>query len=156
LIKGKKMITTSTHGLAIKAHTLRLLTDKKVELYNITQKVKDFVKSTAIRDGILLITSLHTTTALFVNEVQSALLDDIKSILHDWVSDTKDWRHNDPEFSDCERHNATSHLRAILLGHSQSVMVQDGEAALGEWQSIIFAELDGPREREIRLQVIGI
>jgi secondary thiamine-phosphate synthase enzyme len=150
------MISGTIPGLSIKAHTLKLLTDKKVELYNITQKVKDFVKSTKIRDGLLLVTSLHTTTALFVNEVQSALLDDVKTILHDWVVEEKSWKHNSPEYSDCERHNATSHLRAILLGHSSTVMVQDGEAALGEWQSIIFAELDGPREREIRLQVIGV
>ncbi len=149
------MITT-TNGISVKSHTLKLLTDKKVELYNITQKVKDFVKSTSIHDGLLLITSLHTTTALFVNEVQSALLDDIKSILQDWVREDKGWKHNSPEFSDCERHNAGSHLRAILLGHSSTVPVQDGEPALGEWQSIIFAELDGPREREIRLQVIGL
>ena len=150
------MITTTKSGLSIKKHTLKLLTDKKVELYNITQKVKDFVKSTAINDGILLISSLHTTTALFVNEVQSALLEDIKTILQDWVREDKNWKHNSPEYSDCERHNAGSHLRAILLGHSSTVMVQDGEAALGEWQSIIFAELDGPREREIRLQLIGV
>lgn len=150
------MITTTQPGLAVRSHTLRLLTDKKIELYNITQKVKDFVKSTSIREGLLLITSLHTTTALFINEVQSALLDDIKTILGDWVREEMSWKHNSPEFSDCERHNATSHLRAILLGHSQTVMVQDGEPALGEWQSIVFAELDGPREREIRLQVIGI
>ena len=150
------MITSTIPGLSIKAHTLKLLTDKKIELYNITQRVKEFVQSTKIRDGFLLITSLHTTTALFVNEVQSALLDDVKSILHDWVTEEKPWRHNSPEYSDCERHNASSHLRAILLGHSSTVMVQDGEPALGEWQSIIFAELDGPREREIRLQVIGI
>lgn len=150
------MITTTQPGLAVRSHTLRLLTDKKVELYNITQKVKDFVKSTSVREGLLLITSLHTTTALFINEVQSALLDDIKTILSDWVSEESAWKHNSPEFSDCERHNATSHLRAILLGHSQTVMVQEGEPALGEWQSIVFAELDGPREREIRLQVIGI
>jgi len=150
------MATTTKSELLIKSHTLKLLTDKKVELYNITQKVKDFVKSASVRDGFLLITSFHTTTALFVNEVQSALLEDIKTILHDWVREDKPWKHNSPEFSDCERHNAGSHLRAILLGHSSTVMVQDGEAALGEWQSIIFAELDGPREREIRLQLIGI
>ena len=150
------MITTSKPGLSIKSQTLKLLTDKKVELYNITQKVKDFVKSSSITDGFLLITSLHTTTALFVNEVQSALLDDIKAILHDWVNEEKQWKHNSPKYSDCERHNASSHLRAILLGHSSTVMVQEGEAALGEWQSIIFAELDGPREREIRLQLIGV
>ena len=150
------MITTTTPGLAIKSQTLRLLTDKKLELYNITQKVKDFIKSTSIRDGLLLITSLHTTTALFINEVQAALLEDIKSILQDWVREDHNWKHNSPEFSDCERHNAGSHLRAILLGHSQTIIVQDGEPALGEWQSIIFAELDGPREREIRLQLIGV
>jgi secondary thiamine-phosphate synthase enzyme len=150
------MITTTTPGLTIKAQTLRLLTDKKLELYNITQKVKDFVKSTSIRDGLLLITSLHTTTALFINEVQAALLEDIKSVLQDWVREDQNWKHNSPEFSDCERHNAGSHLRAILLGHSQTIMVQDGEPTLGEWQSIIFAELDGPREREIRLQLIGV
>jgi secondary thiamine-phosphate synthase enzyme len=150
------MAITTKSELLVKSHTLKLLTDKKVELYNITQKVKDFVKSASVRDGFLLITSFHTTTALFVNEVQSALLEDIKAILHDWVREDKPWKHNSPEFSDCERHNAGSHLRAILLGHSSTVMIQDGEAALGEWQSIIFAELDGPREREIRLQLIGV
>lgn len=150
------MITTTHQGISIKKQTLKLLTDKKVELYNITQKVKEFVKNSSIREGILMVSSLHTTTALFVNEVQSALLDDMKSILQDWVREDKPWKHNNPEFSDCERHNASSHLRAILLGHSSTVMVQDGEAALGEWQSIIFAELDGPREREIRIQLIGV
>ena len=150
------MITSTNQGISIKKQSLKLLTDKKVELYNITQKVKEFVKSSSIRDGILMVSSLHTTTALFVNEVQSALLDDIKTVLQDWVRDDNSWKHNSPEFSDCERHNAGSHLRAILLGHSSSVMIQDGEAALGEWQSIIFAELDGPREREIRMQLIGV
>jgi secondary thiamine-phosphate synthase enzyme len=150
------MATTTKSELLIKSHTLKLLTDKKVELYNITQKVKDFVRSASIQDGFLLITSFHTTTALFVNEVQSALLEDIKTILNDWVREDQPWKHNSPEFSDCERHNASSHLRAILLGHSSTVMVQDGEPALGEWQSIIFAELDGPREREVRLQLIGV
>src|SRR3990172_6154290 len=108
ILKVETMITTTTPGLAIKSQTLRLLTDKKLELYNITQKVKDFVKSTSIRDGLLLITSLHTTTALFINEVQSALLDDIKTILHDWVREEQSWKHNSPEYSDCERHNAGS------------------------------------------------
>src|SRR6186713_1613909 len=100
------MITTTNSGISIKKQTLKLLTDKKVELYNITQKVKDFVKGSAIRDGILMVSSLHTTTALFVNEVQSALLDDIKTILQNWVRDEDPWKHNSPEFSDCERHNA--------------------------------------------------
>jgi len=142
--------------LSIRNQQVKLLTDSKTGLYNITQKVKDFVKSAHVREGFLLITSLHTTTALFVNEVQSALLDDVKTILQDWVREDKPWKHNSPQYSDCERHNATSHLRSILLGHTSMVMIQNGEPALGEWQSIIFAELDGPREREIRLQAFGI
>src|SRR5262249_4353338 len=143
-------------GLTIKSFTLKLLTDKKMDLDHITQRVKDFIRSTSIKDGVLLITSLHTTTALFVNEVQSALLDDIRAVLEDWVKEDRPWKHNSPEFSDCERHNASSHLRAVLLGNSSTMMVQNGEPALGEWQNIIFAELDGPREREIRMQLIGI
>jgi secondary thiamine-phosphate synthase enzyme len=142
-------------AIAIEYETFKLLTDSKVGLYNITQKVKEFVGSSRIREGIVLITSLHTTTGLFVNEVQSALLEDVKTILQDWVKEDKPWKHNSPEFSDCERHNASSHLRSILLGHSSVVMIQDREPALGEWQSIIFAELDGPREREIRMQAFG-
>jgi secondary thiamine-phosphate synthase enzyme len=142
--------------LSIRNQQVKLLTDSKTGLYNITQKVKDFVKSTHVHEGFLLITSLHTTTALFVNEVQSALLDDLKTILQDWVKEDQPWKHNSPEYSDCERHNATSHLRSILLGHTSMLMIQNGEPALGEWQSIIFAELDGPREREIRLQAFGI
>lgn len=142
--------------ISIQNQQVKLLTDSKTGLYNITQKVKDFVKSAHVREGFLLITSLHTTTALFINEVQSALLEDVKTILQDWVREDKPWKHNSPEYSDCERHNATSHLRSILLGHTSMLMIQNGEPALGEWQSIIFAELDGPREREIRLQAFGI
>ena len=142
--------------ISIQNQQVKLLTDSKTGLYNITQEVKDFVKSAHVREGFLLITSLHTTTALFINEVQSALLEDVKTILQDWVREDKPWKHNSPEYSDCERHNATSHLRSILLGHTSMLMIQNGEPALGEWQSIIFAELDGPREREIRLQAFGI
>ncbi len=83
-------------------------------------------------------------------------MDDLKTVLFDWVREDKSWRHNSPQYSDCERHNATSHLRAVLLGNSAVATIQDGELDLGEWQSIIFAELDGPREREIRLQVMGV
>ena len=149
-------MSTTVPAVAIEHLTFKLLTDSKVGLYNITQKVKEFVKSSHICEGFLLISSVHTTTGLFVNEVQSALLEDVKTILQDWVKEDKPWKHNSPEFSDCERHNASAHLRSILLGHSSVVMIQDREPALGEWQSIIFAELDGPREREIKMQVIGL
>ena len=64
--------------------------------------------------------------------------------------------HNDPQQSDCSRQNADSHLRSMLLGHSLAIQVSDGEAVLGRWQRILVAELDGPRERQLRVQAWGI
>jgi len=65
------------------------------------------------------------------------------------------YRHDDPRFSDCERGNAHSHLRSALLGRSVAIGVNNGELTLGRFQSVIFAEFDGPRKREISVQVIG-
>jgi secondary thiamine-phosphate synthase enzyme len=100
--------------------------------------------------------SLHTTTAIFINEFQQALLDDMKSFLERLVGRIDYWRHNDPKLSECNRKNADSHLRAMVLGHTLSVPVRNGELALGYWQSIILAELDGPRDRSIQVQVLGV
>ena len=65
------------------------------------------------------------------------------------------WRHNDPRLSECDRKNAASHLRAMLLGHTLTLPVNNGSLALGNWQSVILAELDGPRERAVHIQVLG-
>ncbi len=65
------------------------------------------------------------------------------------------YRHDDPRYSDCERGNAHAHLRAALLGRSIAVGVNDGDLTLGRFQSVIFAEFDGPRTREVNLQVVG-
>jgi thiamine phosphate synthase YjbQ (UPF0047 family) len=66
------------------------------------------------------------------------------------------WRHNDPNLLKCSRQNADSHLRAMVLGHALPAPPRNGELALGCWQSIISAELDGPRERAIHMQVLGV
>ena len=66
------------------------------------------------------------------------------------------WMHNDPAHSDCDRANADSHLRALLLGHTLSLQVSGGEVVLGQWQRILMAELDGPRARSLRIQILGV
>jgi secondary thiamine-phosphate synthase enzyme len=66
------------------------------------------------------------------------------------------WVHNDPDHSDCDRMNADSHLRALLLGHSLTLQISGGEVVLGQWQRILLGELDGPRARSLRVQVIGV
>lgn len=142
--------------MRITSETLTVQTHARVELIDITDTVAEHVRQSGIRYGIALINSLHTTLALFINEFQEALLSDIRTFLEQVVVRRDSWRHNDPEFSDCDRRNADSHLRAMLLGHNLCLQVANGELVLGTFQSVILAELDGPRDRSLQLQILGV
>jgi secondary thiamine-phosphate synthase enzyme len=141
--------------LRVITETVRIVTDKRLELYNVTERVAEILKRHDIQEGIVLLSSLHTTLALFVNEWQAALLHDMKAMLDTVVSPSRAWKHNDPQFSDCDRQNAHSHLQATLLGHALSFSVSAGRLVLGQFQAIIAAELDGPRSRDLAIQIIG-
>lgn len=132
-----------------------LSTEERCEVSDITKLIREVVQQSPVANGIALINTLHTTCALFVNEFQSALIDDLKGLIERLVPERGGYRHDDPRYSDCERGNACAHLRAALLGRSIAVGVNNGELTLGRFQSVIFAELDGPRKREIAVQVIG-
>ena len=136
--------------------TMLYKTRERTELINITQDLNHIVRKHGLRAGFVIVQSLHTTTAVFINEFQQALVDDMKAFLGRLVGRLDYWRHNDPRLSECERKNAASHLRAMVLGHTLSLPVRNGELALGTWQSIILAELDGPRERTVQVQVLGL
>jgi secondary thiamine-phosphate synthase enzyme len=135
--------------------TLRLVTDQRLELYNLTERVAEILKRHDVEEGVVLLSSLHTTLALFVNEWQAALLHDIKATLDKVVKPQDEYRHNDPRYSDCDRKNAHSHLQATLLNHALSFPVAAGKLVLGQFQAIIAAELDGPRSRDLAVQIIG-
>ncbi len=135
--------------------TFKFTTEKRLELYNITSIVADIVKEFKIKEGFINIGTLHTTTAMFVNEFQKALLDDIKVFMNKIINPEEAWKHNCPDCSDCDRKNADSHLRALLFGHNLQIPIVNGKLALGQWQSIILAELDGPRERTLTAHVFG-
>ena len=141
--------------LKVVRKTLTMLSEKRTEVLDITKQIRDIMLSADIKEGILLVNALHTTCALFVNEFQGALVEDLKAMVDRLVPEAAGYRHDDPRYSDCERGNAHSHLRAALLGRSIAVGVNDRELTLGRFQSIIFAEFDGPRKREITVQVIG-
>ena len=132
------------------------ITNERMQLINITDRVNEIVRKSGIRDGIVHLQSLHTTTAVFINEWQDALLHDVKTFLDQVVSRDSGWRHNDPEYSDCERKNADSHLRGMVMGQSLSLQVRNSSVLLGTWQSIILAEFDGPRSRSMSVQVSGV
>jgi len=147
-------VVTGTYRVA--TSVTKVQTEKREELYNLTQMVRDFVKSSGVTAGSVIVSSMHTTCAILINEWQDALVHDVKAYIQGLTNGDTYYRHNDPELSDCDRHNADSHLRSLILGMTLTFQIAEGEIVLGEWQSIIMAELDGPRERIIRLQAMGV
>jgi len=145
-----------TTVLQIYLETILYRTRERLELINITRDLNEIVRKHGLKAGFVIVQSLHTTTAVFINEFQQALVDDMKAFLERLVGRLDYWRHNDPRLSECDRQNAASHLRAMVLGHTLSLPVRNGELALGNWQSVILAELDGPRERSVQVQVLGV
>jgi secondary thiamine-phosphate synthase enzyme len=152
----EEMASATVAGLTIHGETIVIGTDQRVELIDLTNRVMEFVRAFNIREGLVSLWSMHTTCTLFINEFQTALLSDIKKFLEQMVARDAEWLHNHPDHSDCDRMNADSHLRALLLGHSLTLQVSGGEVVLGQWQRILMAELDGPRARSLRIQIFGV
>ena len=148
--------TTVTGNMKVHGETFTLQTDARIELQDLTDRIMSVVRKLRIREGIVHLFSMHTTCSIFINEFQSALLSDIKRFLEHVVARDAEWKHNDPDYSDCDRMNADSHLRAMVLGHNLTLQVSGGEVVLGQWQRILMAELDGPRARTLRVQVMGV
>jgi secondary thiamine-phosphate synthase enzyme len=142
--------------LKVVRQTFTMLSERRTQVFDITKQLRDIMLSADIKEGILLVNALHTTCALFVNEFQGALVEDLKNMLERLVADNAGYRHDDPRYSDCERGNASSHLRAALLGRSVALGIAGGELSLGRFQSVLFAELDGPRSRNIDIQIMGV
>src|SRR2546429_5744597 len=125
-----------------------LSSEEGTEVTDITKLVREAVQQFPISAGIALINTLHTTCAVFINEFQSALIDDLKGLVEKLVPERGGYRHDDPRFSDCERGNAHSHLRPALLVRSVAPGVNNGELHPGRFPAVIFAGVDGPRKRQ--------
>ncbi len=132
------------------------ITNDRMQLLNITDRINEIVRKSGVRDGMVHLQSLHTTTAVFINEWQDALLEDVRNFFEQVVNRESYYRHNDPAYSDCERSNADSHLRGMLMGQTLCLQVRNATVLLGTWQSIILAEFDGPRSRSLAIQVSGV
>jgi len=149
-------IATSAGGLRVHGETIAVQSAGRIDLHDVTDQVMSLVHGAGVREGFVNVWSMHTTCAVFINEHQRALVADMKRFLEEMVARDADWLHNDPQHSDCDRSNADSHLRAMLLGHSLTLQISGGEVVLGQWQRILVAELDGPRARTLRVQVMGV
>jgi secondary thiamine-phosphate synthase enzyme len=129
------------------SETLNLRTHSEKDIINITGMVNEVVKKSRITAGTLLVFTPHTTTALTVNEDEPGLLGDILNKLSEIVPKGEGYSHDRIDS------NAHSHILASIIGCSISVPIVDGRAALGTWQSILFIELDGPRNRKVTVQI---
>lgn len=137
---------------------IEIETEPKINIYNITPQIKDFLVSTSIENGQVLLFSRHTTTALAINENEVRLLEDIKVFLQKLAPESDSYLHNDLHLRDVpedEPINAHSHLMGMMLTTSEIIPVVDGKLALGTWQSVLFFELDGPRKRTVFVQISG-
>jgi secondary thiamine-phosphate synthase enzyme len=146
----------ATGSFMVRGETFTVQTGERIELTDVTEHILALVRGSGVREGIVSLWSMHTTCAVFMNESQKALHADIKRLLELMVDRDAGWMHNDPDHSDCDRSNADAHLRAMLLGHSLTVQVSGGDVVLGQWQRVLVAELDGPRSRTLRVQIMGV
>jgi secondary thiamine-phosphate synthase enzyme len=149
-------VTSVSGPLHVHSETLTVETDSRFQLVDITERVAAMIGRLGVREGMANLLSLHTTCSVLINESQTALVADIKQFLEHVVDRDAEWMHNDPAHSDCDRFNADSHLRALLLGQTLTLQVSGGEVVLGQWQRVLLAELDGPRSRSLRVQVMGV
>lgn len=124
-------------------------TTTRTELIDITDRVRAVVKESGIKEGICVISTRHTTSSIIINENERGLRNDILGLLETLVPENKSYAHNQID------NNADAHLRAVLLGNSVTIPIEDGHLVLGTWQSIFFVELDGPRNRSVTIKIIG-
>jgi len=119
-------------------------TDAKTTVIDITDRVTEALPADA--DGVCTVFVSHTTAGVVVNETERRLLGDLANALETLVPD-EGWSH------DALDGNADSHVRAMLVGASETVPVENGELQLGRWQSVLFVECDGPRTRTVDVRL---
>ena len=134
--------------------SLKIDSSSNLQIIDITSDIvailNEISKENKISNGIVNIFTKHSTSAICINENEKGLLGDFEKILKDIVKEKDNYKH------DYIDNNAASHLRAFLLGSSETVPIVDGRLDLGTWQSIFFIELDGPRRsRTIDLTFLG-
>ena len=137
---------------------VELETGEGIALHDLMPGIKNAIASSGIKNGFVTVTSQHTTTAIAINENEERLVEDVKTFLNRLIPPGDKYLHNDIALRDCpadEPENAHSHLAAMLLGSSEVIALAEGELQMGQYQSVMLYELDGPRTRTVNVQVYG-
>lgn len=129
-------------------HTFSLKTTERDQIIDITPQVAGLVRQAGMQSGLAVVYVPHTTAGVAVNENADP---DVKRDLLMRLDEVFPWKH--PKYRHFEG-NSASHLKAVMTGSSQTIIVEDGRLQLGRWQGIYFCEFDGPRERTYYVKLI--
>jgi len=136
----------------MKSHTgyLTFNTKKHREFINITQDVEKFLKESGIKEGFLLVSAMHITAGIFVNDNEPGLWGDIEEMLERLAPSGVDYGHHRTG-----EDNGDAHLKNLLIGSQVMIPITKGKFDFGPWQQIFYAEFDGQRPKRVLLKIIG-
>jgi secondary thiamine-phosphate synthase enzyme len=128
--------------------TLTVKTDRRTQLVDVTAQVQKAVSAAKVAGGVCYLYVPHTTAAITINECADPdVARDVEGALDRLVPVAGPYRHSEG--------NSDSHVKAVLVGSSQVVPIENGKLALGRWQGIFLCEFDGPRERRLQVKIVG-
>lgn len=136
----------------MKSHTeyLWFETKKHRDYINITDKVAGIVSKSGVKEGVVLISAMHITAGVYVNDAESGLIQDIDEWLEKLCPYRDEYRHHHTGET-----NGDSHLKSLLIGHQQLMPITKGALDLGTWEQIYYAEFDGRRKKRVIVKVMG-
>jgi secondary thiamine-phosphate synthase enzyme len=151
----------SVVGFRVVSREVNLYSREAIEFIDVTAEVEAAVEESGLRDGIAVVFSSHTTAGIVINEAEPLLLGDLRRLLEQFAPRDGAYQHDDLSIRTVnlepnERANGHSHCQRLLIGASESIPIVAGRLQLGKWQRVFFAELDGPRPRAVRVQLMGI
>jgi len=125
-------------------------TRKHREYLNITSQVEEIVKRSGVREGMVLVSAMHITAGVYVNDAEDGLIADIDEWLERVAPFRSDYRHHRTGET-----NGDAHLKSLLVHHEVVLPVTNGSLDLGPWQQIYYAEFDGQRRKRVVVKVMG-
>lgn len=125
-------------------------TKKHREFINITDKAAELVRQSGISEGFVLVSAMHITAGVYINDAEDGLIQDIEEWLEKLAPYRQDYRHHATGES-----NGDAHLKSLLIHHEVIVPVTGGKLDLGPWQRIYYAEFDGQRRKRVILKALG-
>ncbi|MFH1647410.1 MAG: secondary thiamine-phosphate synthase enzyme YjbQ [Chloroflexota bacterium] len=129
-------------------HRLDIKTGSRVEFQDVTSKIREIVGGSGVKSGICYVFVPHTTAAVMVNEhADPSVVEDIAAQLEVMAPQHDKYRHREG--------NSPTHVKASLIGDSETVFIEDGKLVLGTWQGVFFCEFDGPRSRHLLVKILA-